>query len=53
MTYAMGIVAMVAMAPLITIKLLGFKAVMTKKLREKAALSRILIADDEQIIDFS
>ena len=53
MTDAMGIVAMVAMAPLITIQLLGFKAVMTKKLREKAALSRILRADDEQIIDFS
>ena len=53
MTDAMGIVAMVAMAPLITIQLLGFRAVMAKKLREKAALNRILRADDEQIIEFN
>jgi hypothetical protein len=49
---AFGVVAMVAMAPLITIQLLGFKAVMTKKIRDKIAMNRILNADDEQIIDF-
>lgn len=49
---AFGVVAMVAMAPLITIQLLGFKAIITKKIREKVATNRILNADDEQIIDF-
>lgn len=52
MTDAFGIVAMVAMTPLITIQLLGFKAVMSTKLRERIAMHRILDADDEQIIDF-
>ena len=49
---AFGIVAMVAMAPLITIQLLGFKSIMEQKLQRKAALKRILEADDEQIIEF-
>lgn len=49
---AFGIVAMVAMAPLITIQLLGFKAVVTKNLSDRAATKRILGADDEQIINF-
>ncbi len=49
---AFGIVAMVAMAPLITIQLLGFRAVVTHKVKEKVALRRILNADDEQIINF-
>lgn len=53
MTDAFGIVAMVAMAPLITIQLLGFRAVLTKKIRERIAMNRILNADDEQIIDFN
>ena len=52
LAYAFGTVAMVAMAPLITIQLLGFRAILTKKIREKIAMSRILNADDEQIIDF-
>jgi len=52
MTDAFGIVAMVAMTPLITIQLLGFRAIMKKKVSEKAALRRILNADDEQIISF-
>ncbi len=47
-----GIVAMVAMTPLITIQLLGFRAVVTRKVREKIAMRRILAADDEQIISF-
>ena len=52
LTDAFGIVAMVAMAPLITIQLLGFRAIVTKKIRDKIAMSRILNADDEQIIEF-
>ncbi len=52
LTDAFGIVAMVAMAPLITIQLLGFKAVLTNKIRKRIATNRILNADDEQIIDF-
>ncbi len=52
MTDAFGIVAMVAMTPLITIQLLGFRAVMHKKVRERIAMKRILSADDEQIIRF-
>ncbi len=50
---AFGVVAMVAMAPLITIQLLGFRAVMAKHIADKAATRRILAADDEQIIDFT
>ena len=49
---AFGLVAMVAMAPLITIQLLGFKAVATKHVKEKLAMKRILDQDDEQIIQF-
>lgn len=53
LTDAFGIVAMVAMTPLISIQLLGFKAIMTTKVKEKIAMRRILDADDEQIIDFN
>ncbi len=49
---AFGLVAMVAMTPLITIQSLGFKAVATKKVKEKIAMKRILSADDKQIINF-
>lgn len=49
---AFGVVAMVAMTPLITIQLLGFKAVTAARVRENIALKRILAADDEQIIYF-
>ncbi len=49
---AFGIVAMVAMTPLITIQLLGFRAIVTGRVRENLAMKRILDADDEQIIDF-
>lgn len=52
LTDAFGTVAMVAMAPLITIQLLGFRAILAKKIRERIAMNRILNADDEQIIDF-
>ena len=47
-----GIVAMVAMTPLITIQLLGFRGVVAARSREKAAMRRILSSDDEQIIYF-
>ncbi len=50
---AFGIVAMVAMTPLITIQTLGFKAVMTRKMQKRLAMRRILNADDEEIIYFS
>ena len=49
---AFGLVAMVAMTPLITIQALGFKAVITKHVKEKIAMKRILDKDDEQIISF-
>lgn len=49
---AFGLVSMVAMTPLISIQSLGFKAVVTKHVREKIAMRRILAADDEQIIHF-
>ena len=52
MSYAFGIVAMVAMTPLITIQLLGFKAILTSNMRRRIAMKRILSADDEQIINF-
>jgi len=47
-----GVVALVAMTPLITIQLLGFKAIVSNKVKEKRAMERILSADDEQIINF-
>ncbi len=47
-----GVVALVAMAPLITIQLLGFKAIVSNKIKERRAMKRILLADDEQIINF-
>ena len=49
---AFGVVALVAMTPLITIQLLGFKAIVSNKVREKRAMKRILDADDQQIINF-
>jgi len=52
LTEAFGLVAMVAMTPLISIQSLGFKAVVTKHVKEKIAMKRIIDADDEQIISF-
>ena len=49
---AFGFVAMVAMTPLITIQILGFKAIASKHLRERIAMKRILDEDDEKIIRF-
>ena len=52
MEIAFGIVAMVAMTPLITIQIMGFRAVMAGKVRDSIMMKQILDADDEQIIDF-
>lgn len=52
LSLAFGVVAIVAMTPLITIQLLGFKGITSKRLREKIALRRLLSKEDEQIIDF-
>ena len=49
---AFGVVALVAMAPLITIQLLGFRSIIDRKMRERRAMKRILGADDQQIINF-
>ncbi len=49
---AFGVVALVAMTPLITIQLLGFKGLVMSLVREKRAMKRILDADDGQIINF-
>ena len=52
LSYAFGIVAMVAMTPLITIQILGFKAIVSRFFRNRNMMRRIQDADDEQIIDF-
>ncbi len=49
---AFGIVAMVAMTPLITIQLLGFTAISKKRVSQRLAMRRILAEDDGQIIHF-
>ena len=49
---AFGVVAMVAMTPLITIQLLGFRGIVAEKVNERKAMKRILDADDQQIINF-
>ena len=52
MQLAFGVVTLVAMTPLISIQLLGFKAIMSKVVRDKISMGRILNADDDQIIYF-
>ena len=52
LTDAFGIVAMVAMTPLITIQLLGFRSIIANRMREKIAMRRILDENDDQIIEF-
>ena len=49
---AFGVVALVAMAPLITIQLLGFRGIIADRMAERKAMKRILDADDQQIINF-
>ena len=50
--FAFGVVALVAMTPLITIQSLGFRAIVTRKARAEAKMRKILSADDAQIIYF-
>ncbi len=45
-----GVVAMVAMVPLITIQMLGFKAIVSNMIKEKRAMKRILSTDDDEYI---
>ena len=52
LSYAFGVVAMVAMTPLITIQVLGFRAIAMRVMRERIVMKRITNADDEQIIYF-
>lgn len=49
---AFGVVALVAMIPLISIQFLGFRAVVSKIVRDRISMTRILRADDNQIIYF-
>ena len=49
---AFGVVALVAMTPLITIQLLGFRSIMDRRMKEHRAMKKILDADDQQIISF-
>ena len=49
---AFGVVALVAMTPLITIQLLGFRGIIAERAAERKAMKRILDADDQQIINF-
>ena len=49
---AFGVVAVVAMTPLITIQFLGFRAIVSGHVRERIAMQKILDADDGQIINF-
>ena len=49
---AFGVVALVAMTPLITIQLLGFRGIIAERRAERRAMKRILDVDDQQIINF-
>lgn len=53
LSLAFGVVAMVAMVPLITIQALGFRAIAAARIRRRNAVRRILDADDSQIIYFT
>ncbi len=50
--YAFGVVALVAMVPLITIQMLGFGAIIRKNRDRRIAMQAMLSESDEQIIDF-
>ena len=50
--FAFGVVAMVAMTPLLTIQALGFKSVVSLRRRSNIAMRRILQSADDQIIYF-
>ena len=50
--FAFGVVALVAMTPLITIQSLGFRAILSRRAKAEAKMQKILSADDAQIIYF-
>ena len=50
--FAFGVVALVAMTPLITIQALGFRSIMSRVMKRQAAIRRLLSADDAEIIYF-
>ncbi len=50
--FAFGVVALVAMTPLITIQALGFRSIVSSFMRERSAARMIMSADDRQIIYF-
>ena len=50
--YAFGIVAMVAMAPLIAIQFLGFKDIVNKRMKYNSRVKKLTSSDDERIICF-
>ena len=52
LTNGYGVVALVAMMPLITIQIMGFRAIVASKVKSRVMMKNILDADDEQIIDF-
>ncbi len=52
LSFGFGVVSIVAMTPLITIQILGFKSIASRKMRHSLTMRRILSADDEQIIYF-
>ncbi|MDE5601710.1 MAG: DUF1538 domain-containing protein [Clostridia bacterium] len=52
LSLAFGVVAMVAMTPLIAIQLLGFTAITSAKVKARRNIRRIVDAHDEQIIEF-
>lgn len=52
MSNAFGVVAMVAMTPLITIQILGFTAIVRRNISRSIAMNQILSKKDKQIIDF-
>ena len=52
MNLAFGVVAMVAMTPLITIQTLGFRSIVAQKRRDAVVMKHFLSADDAQIIYF-
>lgn len=49
---AFGVIAMVAMTPLITIQVMGFRAIVTARVRDSMMMKHIFDADDEQIVNF-
>lgn len=52
LSLAFGVVAMVAMTPLIAIQLLGFTSITSAKVKARRNIRRIVDANDEQIIEF-